>query len=131
MKKLIAYCFLFSLTLFAGVIRNEQLSAKSDGSNIIISWSSADENGVASYIVERRQGSVGEFIAINNTNPRGSYSDYQYIDQSAFKTSGSIYQYQIKAVKTSGEVEYSKIVQVAHQVSSVKRTWGSLKAMFR
>jgi hypothetical protein len=34
-------------------------------------------------------------------------------------------------VLNNGSFETSNIITVSHNVSSVKRTWGSLKAMFR
>ncbi len=107
------------------------MQARSDGNNVIIQWGTADESNTKEFVVERRAGTVGEFVMLTTVASKGSNSFYEYIDQSAFKTTGTIYQYRIKIVAKTGEVEYSKIITVSHNVSSVKRTWGSLKAMFR
>jgi len=62
--------------------------------------------------------------------PKGNNSFYEFVDQTAFKTTASVYQYRIRIVAQDGTT-YSKVMVVSHNVSSVKRTWGSLKAMFR
>jgi len=42
-----------------------------------------------------------------------------------------IFIYRLKIVDTNGQASYSNEVSVSHNVSGVKRTWGSIKAMFR
>lgn len=131
MKKLLLFILFLSFTLFAGVIREGSLKALSDGNNITVQWGSADEGTVVEYHVERCAGMTGEFSIIASVQPKGTNSSYEYIDRTAFKTDASIYQYRIKILKRDSEFEYSKNITVSHNVSGVKRTWGSLKAMFR
>ncbi len=107
------------------------MQARSDGTNVIVQWGSSDETSVKEFEVERRSGAVADFLSIATVSKKGSNSFYEYIDKSAFKTTGTIYQYRIKIVMNNGSAEYSSIITVSHNVSSVKRTWGSLKAMFR
>ncbi len=129
MKLSLILLFCISLPVLAGSIKDGTLQATSDGDNITIQWQSADESSVTSYDIERRNGISGDFIPIATLSKKGSdYSFYQYVDKTAFKTTGSIYQYRIK-INPSGE--YSSVITVSHNVSGVKRTWGSLKAMFR
>ncbi|MBI2428514.1 MAG: hypothetical protein HYV29_06935 [Ignavibacteriales bacterium] len=131
MKHLFVLTFLVTLTLIAGAIREGTMQARSDGTNVIVQWGSADESNVKGFEVERRSGAAAEFLSIAVVQKKGSNSFYEYIDKSAFKTTGTIYQYRIKIVLNNGNAEYSSIITVTHNVSSVKRTWGSLKAMFR
>lgn len=131
MKQLFLFALILTSVAFSGVIRVGTLQARSDGSNVTIQWGSTDESSIKEFIIERRSGTVGEFVAIAVIAKQGSNSFYEFIDKSAFKTTGSIYQYRINAVATSGGSEISNIMTVSHNVSSVKRTWGSLKAMFR
>lgn len=114
---------------FAQVIKS--LQAYSDGSNIILRWNTEDETNVKEFIIERRAGTIGTFNRIANLNPKGA-SLYEYIDQTAFKSTASIYQYKIK-IKFTSEIADQDVgpVTVSHSVNSVKRTWGSIKAMFR
>ncbi|MEW5799072.1 MAG: hypothetical protein AB1728_08685 [Bacteroidota bacterium] len=131
MKQLLALIFLVTTALIAGTIREGTMQARSDGSNVIVQWGSSDESNVKEFEVERRSGAGTEFQWIATVPKKGSNSFYEYIDKSAFKTTGTIYQYKIKIVMNNGNSEYSSIITVSHNVSSVKRTWGSLKAMFR
>lgn len=131
MKYFIALILLTTISLQAGSIREGTMQARSDGNNVTVQWGSTDESMVKEFEVERRSGTSNSFLSIGVVAKKGSNSYYEYIDRTAFKTTGTIYQYRIKTVLTNGSVEYSAIITVSHNVSSVKRTWGSLKAMFR
>ena len=131
MRLLFLFTVLFASIAFSGAIREGTMQARSDGSNVTIQWGSMDETSVKEFVIERRSGTVGEFISIAVIAKQGSNSFYEYIDKSAFKTTGSIYQYRIKVVNSSGGAEFSNVITISHNVSGVKRTWGSLKAMFR
>jgi hypothetical protein len=113
----------------AGGIVDGSLSAFSDGTNIIVRWISDDETGVFGYMIERKAGLGGVFIPLTNPpiRAKGNGQRYDYTDESAFRVTDNVYQYRITALGT-GAVYY---VSVDHRVSSVRRTWGSIKAMFR
>jgi hypothetical protein len=106
------------------------LAATSLSGKIVISWVSDDETGVTGYIIERKAGMDGPFIRLTDPpiHPLGSNSSYTFEDNTAFRTTGTFYQYRITAVGTTN-VYY---VSVSHDnLSGVRRTWGSIKAMFR
>ncbi|MDI6779527.1 MAG: hypothetical protein QME25_04950, partial [Bacteroidota bacterium] len=116
---------------YSQVIETTSINAYSDGTNIILRWNTYDETNVDKFFIERRAGTSGTFIKIATINPKGP-SFYEYIDQTAFKSTASIYQYQIKIKFTSGIADQDVgPITVSHSVNSVKRTWGSIKAMFR
>lgn len=116
--------------LTAGVIK-DKLSAVSNGSDITLTWETLDESGVQKFEVLRRAGTTGDFVSIASVNPKGNNSSYQYVDQQAFKTTGGIYQYKIRIINGQVPAPESEIVTVSHLSSTAKRTWGSIKAMFR
>jgi hypothetical protein len=129
----VLFLLLMAIPLLAGQIRDGSLSANSNGTNITIRWMSDDESGVARFEVERRSGVNGQFISLAPVDVRGNNSQYEYVDDSAFRVfTEGIYQYQVKVVFANGSapVVYGPIT-VRHDVSSVRRTWGSIKAMFR
>ena len=119
-----------ALALAGATIKDGTLQARSDGNVVTIQWGTADESRMQSFVIERMGTGQTEFVAIGSVAPKGSNSYYEFVDQTAFKNNGSVYQYQIMILSQDG-VSYSKVVTVSHNVSSVKRTWGSLKAMFR
>jgi hypothetical protein len=106
------------------------LAATSVSGKIIVTWTSDDESGVSGYQIERKAGVDGVFISLTEPplRPTGSGSSYSFEDNTAFRSTGTFYQYRVTAVGT-GNVFY---VSVSHEsVSGVRRTWGSIKAMFR
>ena len=126
----ILFCLVSSLT-YGDVVREGTLQARSDGSNITVSWITDTEANVARFEIERRVGTSGEFGYIATVNPKGS-SLYEFVDHSTLKVMGTLYQYRIKIIFSDETApKYVGPVTVNHSVSGVKRTWGSIKAMFR
>jgi len=120
------------VALSSGPLKEGSITAESNGSTVVIRWVSEDETGVSSFELERKAGLYGHFFLLAETAPRGSNSSYEYVDDSALRLGAeSIYQYRIKVVFSDGTSLYSPEVTVIHTISSVRRTWGSIKAMFR
>lgn len=118
-------------TLVAGAFL-DFFQGRSDGNNITLEWKTRTEQNLVSFEVQRKAGAEGDFITIATVEPRGSNSYYSYIDRSAYKGSTSVYLYRLKINEgSSSPASYSNDITVSHSVSSVKRTWGSIKAMFR
>ena len=116
---------------FADVVREGTLQARSDGSSITLSWVTDDETDVARFEIERRVGTSGAFGYVATVTAKGP-SLYEFVDHSAYKISSMLYQYRIKIVFSNGSPPvYVGPVTVNHTVSGVRRTWGSIKAMFR
>src|SRR5262245_32679892 len=117
--------------LGAGPLKEGSFSAQSDGNTIILRWVSEDESNLGSFEIERKSGIYGQFFLLAPVTPKGSNSSYEYVDDTAFRVGAeSIYQYRIKALLADGTAVYSEEITVVHAVSSVRRTWGSIKAMF-
>jgi hypothetical protein len=127
-RLIIAFVLISSVISFAGA-EISSFSARSSNGSIIVNWHSNNENNVRQYVVER-QTVNGSFVEVGNVDPR-SDRNYEFIDQTAFKSSGVLYIYRIKIIDVDGSVATTWTVTVAHNVSSVKRTWGSIKALFR
>lgn len=108
---------------------------KSENDNVVLEWSAKDENGLDFYAIERRTYKT-EFLRLPdkifpNSNGNGVNS-YRFVDRSAYKTSDNVYIYRLAIVNKDGSVNHSGESSVLHNnVSGVKRTWGSIKAMFR
>ena len=105
-------------------------TAAHDGGHVILQWQSSDESGVARYDIERKDGADGAFRYLDRKLPTGSGSVYVYDDFSAFRTTGTFYQYRLTVYFSNGNPPVPYYTQVM-TISSVKRTWGSIKAMFR
>lgn len=118
-------------TLFAIVIKDRP-TAQSNGSDVIVRWTTVDETGVQRFEVLRRSGWEGDFLTIGTVDQlKGNNSSYEFIDKSAFKSSGGLYQYKVRIINGQNPAPETEIVTVSHMTSAAKRTWGSIKAMFR
>lgn len=129
MKSKFLILFLITITVIYAGVELISFTAKSQNGNVILNWQTASETNLKNFVLERKSVD-GNFFEIAVVEPK-SDKNYQYIDQSAFKTLDAVYSYRIKIVDNDGSVSYSGVQSVYHNVSSVKRTWGSIKALFR
>jgi len=134
--RIISYCVSLLLLVAASgradVIKSGSIQAYSDGVNVTLRWATEDESSVLYYEVERSTGNSGNFMSIGRIDPKGP-SLYEFIDNSAFMLKvTTIYHYRIKVVFSGDKTPlYTQSLTVSHTVSGVRRTWGSIKAMFR
>jgi hypothetical protein len=127
---LAAVAVLFA-TAYAVVIKDKPV-AYSNGSDIVVRWSTVDETGVQRFDILRRAGTTGDFSLIASVGQlKGNNSTYEYVDKSVFKISSGIYQYKIRIINGQNPAPETDPVTVSHVSSAAKRTWGSIKAMFR
>ncbi|MGE5429604.1 MAG: hypothetical protein ACM3QX_00915 [Syntrophomonadaceae bacterium] len=117
-------------TLLAGAYVFD-FKALIDGDNIKVEWRTTEESNLQYFAIERKPGNSSDFHEITRVAPRGSNSYYSFTDQSAYKPTDSFYTYRLAIYEQSGKVNYIEAPGVSHSVSGVKRTWGSIKAMFR
>jgi hypothetical protein len=132
MKMKISYILILLLlatAVLAGTFL-EYFQGRSEGEDIRLEWKTREEVNLQHFKVERKT-PQSAFVDITTIEPKGSNSYYTYLDQSAYKTDNMLFIYRLKIVDTNGQVAYSNEVSVSHSVSGVKRTWGSIKAMFR
>ena len=124
------FIILFIATaVFAGTFL-EYFHGRSEGDDIKLEWKTKEETNLQNFKIERKT-PQSSFVEITTVQPKGSNSYYSYLDQSTYKMSDMIFIYRLKIVDTNGQASYSNEVSVSHSVSGVKRTWGSIKAMFR
>ena len=117
------------VTIYAGAFL-EYFHGRSEGDDVRLEWKTGEEVNLQNFMIERKT-PQSSFVEIATIEPKGSNSYYTYLDQSAYKSNDMIFVYRLKIVDTNGQSSYSNEVTVSHSVSGVKRTWGSIKAMFR
>ena len=128
----ILFILLLSLsTLISGTLIHTFV-ATSNGETINLSWETSIEENIKEFEILRGR-DKDNLAPIARVAAKGNNSNYTYVDENAYKTSGTFYSYGLVLVDNSGS--RSQVVmntQVVHDnVSSVKRTWGSIKALFR
>lgn len=120
---------LFITAVYAGAYI-DYFHARSDGEDVRLEWKTGEENNLQKFVIERKT-PQSIFTEIAFVNPKGSNSLYSFIDKNAYKSTDLLFNYRLKIVDNSNQASYSHEVTVSHSVSGVKRTWGSIKAMFR
>ena len=134
---LIAFAiFLMAFTLTSTVMFSD-VRGTSESDGILIQWSTSQENGIKDFAVEKASQINNKFFEIGTVTPTGGGSSYHYTDSQIYKTSSSsIFVYRVRADGNDGSTTYSDNISVPYDFSSslsgvAKRTWGSIKAMFR
>jgi hypothetical protein len=120
---------LLTTAVFAGTFL-EYFHGRSEGDDIRLEWKTREEVNLQNFKIERKT-PQSAFAEIATVQLKGSNSYYSYLDQTTYKITDMIFIYRLKIVDTNGQASYSNEVTVSHSVSGVKRTWGSIKAMFR
>ncbi|HLX12997.1 MAG TPA: hypothetical protein VKS81_09295 [Bacteroidota bacterium] len=116
----------------ADIIRQDSFQAASNSVNITLHWITDDETNVSHFEIDRSLGPDPSFTWLANVSTKGP-SLYEYVDNTAFKKVTTVYQYEIKIIFNDPNTNPIIVgpVSVTHSVSGVRRTWGSIKAMFR
>lgn len=121
----------------AGVFKPGSPS-RAASSGLTIRWETSDESATFKFEVYRREyrsGGMGPLEKIADIAAKGvSSSVYQIEDAGIFKTADRVLEYEIRAVDRQGIViETARMTTVFSTglTSAARRTWGSIKAMFR
>lgn len=125
---------LLTATAVAGSGLFRSIKAESKGGEIEIVWKTAGDATFHTYEVERRSNEVPTYRRIGSIVVRGSGGSYSFVDNGAFfrTDADKEFTYRIRAIGNGGVEEYSPPVTVSHRVvSSVKRSWGMIKELFR
>ncbi len=137
MKKIILL-LLLPIILFASELNFEFFTAKSNGDAISLEWKLQSEDGVEYFQVERKLKDGNDFRPIGSKiKSTGNSNIYRYTDDEFFfkdkatLQSENIQAYRIKVISKNNDLSFSNTTYVTHNVSSVRKTWGMLKEMFR
>lgn len=94
-----------------------------------LNWRTGQETNIISFYIERSNNNE-DFVKVGETNPKGSNNSYEFIDENISRVK-SIYYYRLKVVNNNGTFQYSESLPVIPNVSILKQTWGSIKALFK
>lgn len=112
-----------------------------DNDRVYVRWTSQNEAALIRYELHRQiDGNAPAFLAA--ISPQGNNRNYEYVDMSVGGFNRNLnpnepptplasqrLTYILKMITASGAIEVR--TQVAFQTSATRRTWGSIKALFR
>ena len=99
-----------------------------DGSDILLEWEIQSENNVSEYRLFRKMNDEPDYTFVGTVTANGNLK-YQFLDDGIFKTDSRTIHYELQVVV--GNKTQSFHVSVSHNPTSIQRTWGSIKSMFR
>lgn len=131
-------CAFLTVSVFAADVSMEYFTTRADGNSVAIEWVCTAERAVARFEVERSTDGQ-TFRSVGVVEPRGAYQVYRFTDSDVLlkggdtqqKVAGRSYSYRIKVIGTDNTISYSSVSSLVHNVSSVRRTWGMIKEMFK
>lgn len=124
------------IILVAGVVyaatELQYFTGKNESDSILLEWKTGTEDNLNRFEIERSASEPNNYVNIGSVTAIGSNSYYYYRDNTSVQNnSAPVYYYRLKIVDNNGNYVYSQTITVTHVISSVRDTWGSIKAIFR
>jgi hypothetical protein len=127
-----------AVSVCAADVSMEYFTTKAEGTSVSIEWLCTTEKSVARFEVERSTDGQ-TYRSVGVVEPRGAYQVYRFTDPDVLlkggdtqqKVAGRSYSYRIKVVGSDNTISYSSVSSIVQNVSSVRRTWGMIKEMFK
>lgn len=117
-------------TALANVIFS-RFEARTEGNAIVVTWEASVESDVREYVLERLTVFDAEFVEMARLSAHGPNSPYVYKDERVFKMQAEQVTYRLRMIGTNGSfLGVSDPISVDYTPTAVRRTWGSIKAMF-
>jgi hypothetical protein len=125
---------LFVLLLCGGIsaaygqFTPQDFSVRSMGADVLVEWEVLDETGITEFRLFRQIDSQGAFEFLNTIYANGGYR-YQYLDDNIYKDGPRVLTYKLQVVRDGKTHDFFSTL--SHNPTSIQRTWGSIKSMFR
>ncbi len=137
MKRLVLPALLILLLTGAGMlfpdVRLRYCNIEASG-NVKVVWETEVEQEVYGYEIQRRTPySNGQFATLNDTPIAavGVGKPYTYEDGQLYKAASEPVDYRLVAIFTDGSRKNLYEAKINYTPTAVRRTWGSIKAMFQ
>ena len=125
-----------SLLIITGILyaatELQFFTAKNESDSILLEWKTGTEDNLNRFEIERSASEPNNYVTVGTINSIGNNSYYYFRDNVGLSSPTTpIYYYRLKLVDNNGNHVYSQTMTVTHVISSVRDTWGSIKAIFR
>lgn len=108
----------------------QQFTASYQGVDIRLDWSVSQEQGIESFELFRKKDGSEDLRKIATIPVSGKLS-YSFLDDDLYKNQSSHeVQYRLTLKKTDRTVQHF-FTTIQHNPTTVQRSWGSIKAMFK
>lgn len=133
-KALPLYILLLPLLGFMALgVSLMRFEARQADQEVTVTWQVADDAPVKEYILERKARYDAGFREVKRIQPDGTRY-YQFRDVDLYKdraVSSEQVQYRLRIQEKDGGLTTSSVLNVNYFPTAIRRTWGSIKAMFQ
>lgn len=107
-----------------------RFDARTEGNDIVVTWQASVETDVKEYVLERKTLFDAQFVEMARFQPRGTSHVYTYRDERVFKVQSEQVSYRLRVIDVDNSFVVTDAISIDYTPTAVRRTWGSIKAMF-
>ncbi len=115
----------------ASTVVLSRFEARTEGSDVIVTWQASVETGVRTYVLERKTRYDSQFVELTRLQARGANQMHEFRDTRIYKALGELVEYRLRIVYEDQSFVVVDPISVDYTPTAVRRTWGSIKAMFQ
>ena len=133
MRSLAAFASLLVLTAatMLGGARLSYFNVETQGNEFVLTWETDLEDQVDEFELHRRTSTTNNnFVLVDSHPAHGTQRTYTLRDDQVFKSASELVDYRLQAVLTDGSRQVLVVRSVNYTPTAIRRTWGSIKAMF-
>ncbi|HEY5565178.1 MAG TPA: hypothetical protein VIL33_06280 [Rhodothermia bacterium] len=133
MNRLLTTILILLVFLVGTAVANvvfSRFDARTEGNDIVVSWQASVETDVSEYVLERKTQFDAQFVEMARFQPRGANQLYNYRDERVFKVQSETVSYRLRIVDSDNSFVVTDAITIDYTPTAVRRTWGSIKAMF-
>lgn len=125
-------CLLLITGILYAATELQFFTGKNETDSILLEWKTGTEDNLNRFEIERSASEPNNYMTVGTVTAIGNNSYYYFRDEGTMDNPAApIYYYRLKLIDHSGNHVYSQTITVTHVISSVRDTWGSIKAIFR
>ena len=103
-----------------------------ESNDLLVTWEADIELDVREYEIQRMtRFTNNRFVKVKSVVPHGTAKPYVFRDDQVFKVGDEQVDYRLEVVFSNGAREQLARQSVNYTSTAIRRTWGSIKAMFQ
>lgn len=103
-----------------------------ENNDMVVTWEATAESGIDRYELQRKtQFTNNQYVVVTQVSPHGTQKTYRLTDDQVYKVSAEQVDYRLEVVYVNGVREELAKQSINYTPTAVRRTWGSIKAMFQ
>ena len=133
-----AFLFLLLLVLaaagpaFNGSAELAFFKAEAQNGAVVLSWQTKAETEVQRFELWRKTFYSTSHVQLDQAfDAHGPGKPYRYVDDEVYKADSELVNYELRVVYKDGSRATLNAIDFNYTTTAVRRTWGSIKAMFQ